>query len=253
MIGLRHTFTGSSVQITYSSISSSSSIPSSSSSSESLAGILPMALADLTIPFTPLICSSSSSSSASSMSMPSSARSSLIFFLAAARLAFLLLAGSLGPPLTSSSSESSSESSSASLSSLASPARMRSISSLSKPSSEESSSDMSSSASRAWRMTLSVARGTAPSSPSGSTLGSMAAMVMRKAEGISELAGIMTSPQGTSRPNMAIGCIDILDSEVNEVAMRKSSSTFVGLLLRCVCDKLQAGEDATGWQSSPCK
>jgi hypothetical protein len=61
-------------------------------------------------------------------------------------------------------------------------------------------------------MTLRVARGTALGSSVGSAsaLGSMAAMVIRKAEGMSDVAGIMTSPQGTSRPNMAIGIIALM-------------------------------------------
>ena len=53
-------------------------------------------------------------------------------------------------------------------------------------------------------MTLSVARGAA--SPSGmGAEGSMAAIVIRKADGMSGRAGIATSPEGTSRPYMAMG------------------------------------------------
>lgn len=163
--------------------SSSSPSPSSSSSSSlsSLAGILPNALADFLAPFTPLGVSSSRSISSSARAWSC--------FAAASRRAFLVFAGSLGPPLRSSSSSLSSSSSSSCSASIAS------ISSMSNSS---SSSSLSSSSGR--RMSFKVARGTASSSPSGSADGSMAAIVMRNAEGMSDLAGIGMSPQGTSRP-----------------------------------------------------
>jgi hypothetical protein len=195
----RRTLLGSRVQMTYSSTSASSMSSSlSSSSSSSLTGILPNALADFATPLTPFGTSSSSSSSLSP-SASSNPSSSSIFFtscFAFSILAFLVLAGSLGPPLTSSSSSS--------LSSLYSSASRRSICSWSKSESESSSSESESSRSD-WRMTLRVARGTTPSSPSGSAEGSMAAMVMRNAEGMSGRALMATSPAGTSRPYMAMG------------------------------------------------